>query len=164
MSNFKISVILPVYNVEKYLHVCLNSVLNQTYQDFEIICIDDASTDSSLEILEYFAKKDSRVKIIKQDFNQGPGHSRNCGLNVAKGKYIFFLDGDDWIDFNTFEVLVKKAEDNNLDLLFFNEINFHEERREFSMEGHSYNDSIINFDNNVFNHFDLDKENFFKLS
>ena len=120
----KISVIVPVYNVEKFLHVCLNSVLNQTYPDFEIICIDDASTDSSLEILEYFFQKDSRIKIIKQDFNQGPGHSRNCGLNVAKGKYIFFLDGDDWIDFNTFEVLIKKADENDLDLLFFNEIHF----------------------------------------
>ena len=164
MSDFIISVILPVYNVEKYLHVCLNSVLNQTFQDFEIICIDDASTDSSLEILEYFAKKDSRIKIIKQDFNQGPGHSRNCGLNVAKGKYIFFLDGDDWIDFNTFEVLTKKADDNNLDLLFFNEINFHEETRDFSIDVNLNEDSIINFENIVFNHFDLDKENFFKLS
>lgn len=160
----KVSVIVPVYSVEKYLHVCLNSVLNQTYQDFEIICIDDASTDSSLEILEYFAKKDSRIKIIKHDFNQGPGHSRNCGLNVAKGKYIFFLDGDDWINFNTFEVLVKKADDNDLDLLFFNEINFHEETHEFSVDVNLNVDSIINFENDVFNHFDLDKENFFKLS
>lgn len=164
MFDFKISVIVPVYNVEKYLHVCLNSVLNQTYQNFEIICIDDASTDSSLEVLEYFAQKDSRIKIIKQDLNQGPGHSRNCGLKVAKGKYIFFLDGDDWIDFNTFEILIKHADDNNLDLLFFNEINFHEETREFSIDGNLNEDSFIKFRNIVFNHFDLNKENLFKLS
>ena len=63
-----ISVIIPVYNVEEYLHVCLNSVLKQTCQDFEIICIDDASTDSSLEILEYFIQKDSRIKILKNDY------------------------------------------------------------------------------------------------
>lgn len=161
---FMISVIIPVYNVENYLHVCINSVLKQSYQDFEIICIDDASTDDSLEILEYFAKKDSRIKIIKQDFNQGPGHSRNCGLNVAKGKYIFFLDGDDWIDFNTFEVLIKKADENNLDLLFFNEINFYGETHEFSIDSGVDDDFITKYKNNVFNHFDLDKKDLFKLS
>lgn len=159
-----ISVIIPVYNVENYLHVCLNSVLKQTYQDFEIICVDDASTDSSLEILEYFTKKDSRIKIIKQDFNQGPGHSRSCGLNVAKGKYIFFLDGHDWISFNTFEVLIKKVDENNLDLLFFNEINFHNETHEFSIGNNSDNEFITKYENKVFNHFDLDKKELFKLS
>ena len=138
--------------------------MKQSYQDFEIICIDDASTDDSLEILEYFAKKDSRIKIIKQDFNQGPGHSRNCGLNVAKGKYIFFLDGDDWIDFNTFEVLIKKADENNLDLLFFNEINFYGETHEFSIDSGVDDDFITKYKNNVFNHFDLDKKDLFKLS
>ena len=159
-----ISVILYVYNVENYLHVCLNSVLNQTYQDFEIICVDDASTDSSLEILEYFTKKDSRIKIIKQDFNQGPGHSRNCGLNVANGKYFFFLDGGDWIDFNTFEVLVKKADENNLDLLFFNEINFHGETHEFLISNTLNDEFITKYENKVFNHFDLDKKDLFNLS
>ena len=83
-----ISVIIPVYNVEDYLHVCINSVLKQTYEDFEIICVEDASTDSSLEILEYFAQKDSRVKILKNDSNKGCGYSRNRGLEEAKGKYI----------------------------------------------------------------------------
>ena len=159
-----ISVIIPVYNVEKYLHVCLNSVLNQTYQDFEIICIDDASTDDSLEILEYFAKKDSRIVIIKQDFNQGPGYSRNCGLNVAKGEYIFFLDGDDWIDFNTFEVLIKKADENDLDLLFFNEFNFHGKTHEFLFDSSLNDEFLIKYENKVFNHFDLDKKDLFKLS
>ena len=159
-----ISVIIPVYNVEDYLHVCINSVLKQTYQDFEIICVDDASADSSLEILEYFSQKDSRIKIIKNDFNRGPGYSRNCGLNVADGKYVFFLDGDDWIDFNTFEILIKKADENNLDLLLFNEINFHEETGEFSIDGLLSDDLITNFENNIFNHFDLNKKDLFALS
>ena len=159
-----ISVIIPVYNVEDYLHVCLNSVLNQTFQDFEIICIDDASTDDSLEILEYFAKKDSRIVIIKQDFNQGPGYSRNCGLNVAKGEYIFFLDGDDWIDFNTFEVLIKKADENDLDLLFFNEFNFHGKTHKFLFDSSLDDEFLIKYENKVFNHFDLDKKDLFKLS
>lgn len=159
-----ISVIIPVYNVEDYLHVCINSVLKQSYQDFEIICVDDASTDSSLKILEYFTKKDSRVRIIKNDFNQGPGHSRNCGLNVAKGKYIFFLDGDDWIDFNTFNILINKADEKNLDLLFFNEINFHGETHEFSSGSNLDDEFITKYENEVFNHFDLDKKDLFKLS
>lgn len=159
-----ISVIIPVYNVEDYLHVCINSVLKQSYQDFEIICVDDSSTDSSLEILEYFTKKDSRIKIIKNDFNQGPGYSRNCGLDVAKGKYVFFLDGDDWIDFNTFEILVRKADENKLDLLFFNEINFNEEMHEFSIDSSFNDDLITKFENKVFNHFDLNKKDLFKLS
>jgi len=159
-----ISVIIPVYNVEDYLHICINSVLKQTYQDFEIICVDDASTDSSLEILEYFSQKDSRIKIIKNDFNQGAGYSRNCGLDVANGKYVFFLDGDDWIDFNTFEILIKKADENNVDLLFFNEISFHEETWEFSINRNLNEMLIPKFENKVFNHFDLDKKNLFKLS
>ncbi len=159
-----ISVIIPVYNVEDYLHVCLNSVLKQSYQDFEIICIDDASTDSSGDILEYFTKKDSRVKIIKNDFNQGPGYCRNYGLKVARGKYIFFLGCDDWIDFNTFEILVKKADENNLDLLLFNEINFYEENHEFSIKDILKDNLITKFENKVFNHFDLNKKDLFKLS
>ena len=159
-----ISVIIPIYDVENYLHVCINSVLKQTYQDFEIICIDDASTDSSLEILEYFSKKDSRIKIIKNDFNQGSGYSRNCGLNMAKGKYIFFLDGDDWIDSNTFEILIKKADENNLDLLFFNEIKFHDETNEFSIYSNLSDNLSFKFENKIFNQFDLDKEDLFKLS
>ena len=84
-----ISVIIPVYNVEKYLHVCLNSVLNQTYTDFEIICIDDGSTDSTAEILEYFTDKDSRIKVLKNDINKGPGFSRNRGLEIAQNIFLF---------------------------------------------------------------------------
>ena len=160
----KISVIIPIYNVENHIHVCINSVLKQTFQDFEIICIDDGSNDSSLEILEYFSKKDSRIKIIRQNFNQGPGHSRNCGLNVAKGEYIFFLDGDDWIDFNAFEVLIKKADENNLDLLLFNEIEFNGKTLKFSNSSSLDNEFIINYENKVFNRFDLDKKDLFKLS
>lgn len=164
MHDFNVSVIIHVYNAEDYLHVCLNSVLKQTYQDFEIICIDDASTDSSLDILEYFSQKDSRIKIIKQEFNQGPGYCRNCGLNVARGKYIFFLGCDDWIDFNALELLVRKADEDNLDLLLFDETNFNNETKEFAINGNFDRDSIVKFENKVFNHFDFDKEYLFKLS
>ena len=159
-----ISVIIPVYNVEDYLHVCLNSVLKQTYEDFEIICIDDASTDSSADILEYFSQKDSRVKILKNDSNMGPGFSRNRGLEEAKGKHISFLDGDDWFCPNTFEILIKKAEQDNLDLLLFKNIVYYEEPHEFGMEAYYDMEFMDKFKNKIFNHWDLDKTKLFEMS
>lgn len=158
-----ISVIVPAYNIEKYIHVCLNSVLRQTYQDFEIICIEDASTDSTPEILEYFVQKDSRIRIIKNDSNMGPGYSRNVGLNEAKGKYISFLDGDDWLSPKTFEILVEKAEKDNLELLLFRNIVFYEEPREFGFESYYDMEFMNGFENKVFNHKDLDKTKLFKI-
>ena len=92
----KISVIIPVYNVEKYLRECLTSVVNQTFKDIEIICINDGSTDSSPAILEEFAQKDIRIKIINQE-NQGMSCARNAGLEIATGEYISFVDSDDYI-------------------------------------------------------------------
>ena len=148
-----ISVIIPVYNVEDYLHVCINSVLRQSYQDFEIICIDDASTDSSLEILEYFAQKDSRVKILKNDSNKGQGYSRNKGLGMAKGKYISFLDGDDWFSPNTFEISIKKIKQDNLDFLIFKNIVYYDEPQEFGFEEYYDMEFMDKFNNQVFNHF-----------
>ena len=159
-----ISVIIPVYNVEDYLHVCLNSVLNQSYEDLEIICVDDVSTDSSLEILEYFAKKDSRIKILKNDHNGGCGFSRNQGLEVAKGKYVSFLDADDWFSPDTLEIAIKKAEEDNLDLVLFKTIVFYEEPRRFGHERYYDMEFMNKFDNKVFNHWDLDKTKLFDLS
>ena len=95
----KVSVIIPVYNVEKYLRECLDSVINQTLKDIEIICIDDGSTDSSLSILKEYAKKDKRIKIIKQK-NLGAGAARNKGIKIAKGEFVIFLDSDDYYPTN----------------------------------------------------------------
>lgn len=159
-----ISVIIPVYNVENYLHVCLNSVLRQTYENFEIICIDDASTDSSLEILEYFTQKDSRIKILKNEVNRGPGFSRNRGLEVAQGKYISFLDGDDWLSPNAFEILINKAEEDDLDLLMFKNIVYYDEPQDFGFEEYYDMEFMNKFENKVFNHFDLDKTKLFVMS
>ena len=159
-----ISVIIPVYNVEDYLYVCINSVLKQSYQDFEIICIDDASTDSSLEILEKKKKKDSRIKILKNDSNRGPGFSRNRGLEVAQGKYISFLDGDDWFSHDAFDILIKKIEEDNLELLLFKNIVYYEKPQEFGFEEY-YDMKFMNrFENQVFNHWDLDKTKLFDMS
>lgn len=93
----KISVIVPVYNVEEYLRKCLDSVLNQTLRDIEIICVDDGSTDSLWEILKEYAQKDDRIKLIQKE-NGGLSSARNAAMQVAKGDYIGFVDSDDWID------------------------------------------------------------------
>lgn len=104
-----VSVIIPVYNVEKYLPKSLGSAINQTYGQLEIICINDGSPDNSLEILEDFAKKDSRIKIINQE-NKGLSGARNAGIKAATGDYIVFLDSDDWMDEDAVEAAVSKAE------------------------------------------------------
>ena len=93
----KISVIIPVYNVEKYLKESLESVVNQTLNDIEIICIDDGSTDSSPSILKEYQNNDERFIIINQE-NSGPGAARNRGIKEAKGKYTYFLDSDDYLE------------------------------------------------------------------
>ena len=101
-----ISVVIPVYNVEKYLKQCLDSVINQTYDNIEIICVDDCSTDSSAKILENYTKKDSRIIIKKNDKNLGLGLTRNEGIKIARGEYIHCLDSDDWLELNAYETLV----------------------------------------------------------
>ena len=116
-----ISVIIPVYNVEDYLHVCLNSILKQSYEDFEIICIDDASTDSSLEILEYFVQKDSRIKVFKNDSKENFEFCKNKGLNIAKGEKVIFLNAKEWLSFNTLEILSQKSE-TLIENILFNKI------------------------------------------
>ncbi len=100
----KISVIIPIYNVEQYLSKCLNSILNQTFPDLEIICVNDGSKDSSLQILENFAQKDNRIKIVNKE-NGGLSSARNAGLEIATSEWISFIDSDDWLDIDTFEKL-----------------------------------------------------------
>ena len=111
-----ISVIIPVYNVEKYLRDCLNSVINQTYKDLEIICINDGSKDNSLSILEEYAKKDKRIIIINKE-NAGVSAARNDGIEKSTGEYLFCLDSDDYIDKDFLEVFYNNAKQNNSDLV-----------------------------------------------
>ena len=112
----KISIIIPVYNSEKFLSQCLNSTINQTLKDIEVICVNDGSTDNSLNILNHFTSKDKRITVIDK-VNEGTGVARNIALNQSKGEFIFFVDSDDWIDENTCETLYNIAIKNNLDLL-----------------------------------------------
>ncbi len=111
----KISVIIPVYNVEKYLGECLDSVVNQSFKDIEIICVDDGSTDKSLEILQEYKRKDDRFVILQQR-HAGAGAARNHGLKLAEGKYIQFLDSDDYFEPTLLEELYTRAEKFNSDL------------------------------------------------
>ncbi|HJA50079.1 MAG TPA: glycosyltransferase, partial [Candidatus Fusicatenibacter intestinipullorum] len=97
IEKVKISVIIPVYNVEKYLKRCLDSVINQTYKNLEIILIDDGSTDNSGKICDEYAQKDERIIVIHKE-NGGVSSARNKGLDICIGDYISFIDSDDWIN------------------------------------------------------------------
>lgn len=108
-NNELISIIVPVYNSQQYLRQCLESLLNQTYKNLQIICIDDGSTDDSLSILNSYKKKDKRIYIYSKK-NEGVSQARNYGLSMAKGKYIMFVDSDDWIDICTCEIVTEFSE------------------------------------------------------
>lgn len=122
------SVIIPVYNVEKYLRDCLDSVLGQTFADWEAICVDDGSTDGSRAIMEEYAQKDSRIKAVVQE-NAGTAAARNTGLKAAKSDYIFFLDSDDWIESQTLQTLADRL--NGEDILCFSGRRFFETENEY---------------------------------
>lgn len=116
MSNqVKVSIIIPVYNVEQYISQCLDSLINQTLQEIEIICINDGSKDNSLNILNDYAKKDSRIKIINKK-NEGLSCARNDGLKAASGEYIGYVDSDDWVAEDFYEKLFIAAKKYNADI------------------------------------------------
>ena len=124
-NNPKVSVIIPVYNVEKYLRECLDSVVNQTLRDIEIICVDDGSTDSSLEILREYAEKDSRVKVYTQE-NINAGAARNTGLSNATGEYLSFLDSDDFFELNAIERMYECAKIRKAEIVVYQVSTFYE--------------------------------------
>lgn len=112
MNNSKlISVIIPCYNVAPFVERCLNSVINNTYKNLEIICIDDCSPDNGLEIINEIAKQDDRIIVIKQEKNGGVSSARNAGLKIATGEFITFIDPDDWVHPQYFEILMTVLEE-----------------------------------------------------
>ena len=113
----KVSVIIPVFNKEKYLSTCINSIINQSLKDIELILIDDCSSDNSYTIMEEYAKKDSRIKIYKNSNNIGTGATRNKGIKIAKSDYISFVDADDYISQNLLEINYEAAVKNNADII-----------------------------------------------
>lgn len=131
----QVSIIVPVYNVENYIERCLNSLVNQTFKDIEIITINDGSTDKSLELLNKYAKEDIRISVIDLG-DEGVSYCRNLGIEKANGKYIMFVDSDDWIDSSMVEVMYKKAEENKLDLVmcsYIREFKDHSKEKIFNL-------------------------------
>ena len=124
----KISIIIPVYNVENYLAECLNSVVNQTYRDIEIIIVNDGSTDNSFSIIQQYQLHDERIKIINQE-NQGLSAARNAGMKVASGDYLWFIDSDDYVAINACEEFVKHL-CTGCDLIVFNRCLFDDQEKE----------------------------------
>lgn len=118
MNKGKVSVIIPVFNTEKYLNACLDSVVNQTYSNIEIIIINDGSADSSAKICQTYAENDSRIIFIDKA-NEGVSISRNIGIDLACGEWIYFLDSDDFLDLTTFEKIINKSNTSNADIVHF---------------------------------------------
>ena len=144
-SNIKISIIIPVYNVDKYLKQCLDSVINQTLKNIEIICVNDGSTDNSSQIL-------NRINVINQE-NAVQGAARNTGLTYAKGDYIGFVDSDDWVDITMFEKFYKNAKFHESDIVMGPILIVNESKEEFKDFSY-YNLNYFNedFNNSVFNY------------
>ena len=137
---YKVSVVVPIYNVENYLKECLDSLVVQTLDNFEVILINDGSTDHSYEIaLEYVRKYDS-FKLVSQN-NRGASSARNIGISLAKGEYIYFLDSDDYLGKETLEILYNVSKKNKLDVLKFSAFTFHNNEKDFTwnhLNGYRY--------------------------
>jgi len=149
---------MPVYNVENYLRQCLDSVINQTLRDIEIICIDDQSTDGSLGILKDYAAIDPRIRIITQK-NAGAGAARNTGLKVAKGEYLSFLDSDDFFELDMLEKAYHACSTNNLDFVVFRSDKFDNDSKTYIPLYYSIRKDLLP-DKKVFNYRDIPKDLF----
>lgn len=121
MNRVKVSVVIPVYRVEAYIERCINSVLNQSLKDLEIILVDDGSPDQCPEICDKYANQDNRIEVIHKE-NGGLASARNSGMKIARGKYLFFLDSDDWLETDGLGVLYKKAEEYQVDFVRYRAI------------------------------------------
>ena len=150
MSNICVSVIIPVYNSENLLSQCLDSVINQTLKNIEIICVDDGSSDNSLNVLKDYEKRDNRIKVISQK-NSGAGVARNNGLDNAQGEFIAFLDSDDWLDEDALEKLLKNITKNNADMTLFNAIEF-KPNNQFRKRIYFQKDDNIDYNNFTFDY------------
>ena len=117
------SIIIPVYNVEKEIRDCLDSIKNQTFQDFEVLCVDDRGSDSSIDIVKEYVNADSRFKILTHEKNSGVSAARNTGLDAATGDNIMFVDSDDWLDLNALEILNNKLNKTKCEIVMFNNYN-----------------------------------------
>ena len=145
--NPLISVIIPIYNVEKYLARCVDSIVNQTYKNLEIILVDDGSPDRCPQMCDDYVEKDSRIKVVHKN-NGGLSDARNTGIAVATGEYISFIDSDDWIDLETYDLVLEKMLATNSQIGAFNlksvsDSNFKTEYNENYIVGQRDNEFII---------------------
>lgn len=136
------SIIVPIHNSENHLAQCLESLLAQSLQDFEIICVDDGSTDSSSSILDVYSRSDARIRVIRQN-NQGAGIARNVGIDAAQGKYLLFIDGDDFVSPNLLKETTTLAEETNADIVLFNADKFDNARIRHIPANHFLNTNLL---------------------
>lgn len=146
-----ISVIVPVYNVEKYLSKCVESIINQTYKNLEIILVDDGSTDNSLQICEKYAQKDNRIKVIHKK-NGGQATARNIGLDIAEGEYIGFVDADDYIHSEMYDKLIKRIQKFNSGIVMCGRFNV-DEVRGISKPLFEFNSEVVFEDEEILRRF-----------
>lgn len=137
-----ISVIVPIYNVEKYLDRCVDSVINQTYKNLEIILVDDGSTDNCPKMCDDYAKKDSRIKVVHKK-NGGLSDARNAGMKVATGEYVSFIDSDDYISLDFYETLLQTIVDNDSDIVECSVVKFYEDN---NFDEYSDDLKVTNYD------------------
>ena len=150
-----ISIIIPIYNVSQYLNECIQSVVNQSYKDFECVLIDDGSSDGCEMICDQWAQKDSRIKVIHQS-NQGVSKARNRGIAEAQGEYIIFIDSDDWIDPNYLNELFQPIEKYNVDLVV---CGLQQQYNNGTFQNYSYKTGIIKIEKQFTNEFtDINKQ------
>lgn len=153
----KVSIIVPCYNAEKYISESLDSILNQTYKNIEIICVDDGSTDKTREVIEEYAKNDSRITLICQE-NSYAGIARNNGIKNANGKYIMFLDADDFFEKNMIEVLLESALKNNSDIVLCGAYKFDNITNNVTDFNNILRKNLIPENQDVFNAKDIPKD------
>lgn len=151
-QEIKLSIIMSLYNVELYMRTAIESVLNQNLEEIELICINDGSSDYSLQTAQEYATIDDRVKIISYEESKGQAYARNRGIDIAQGKYIGFVDGDDWIEPDMFEKLYEEAEKNQTEVSFCSAALYDEMMQKVDFSNAYYNLSLIpsSFDNRVF--------------
>lgn len=172
MTNPVVSLVIPVYNSEKTVGKCLDSLINQTYRNIEIICVNDCSKDNSLKVLQSYAEKDDRIVIINHTENKNAGGARNSGIHAAQGEYICFVDNDDWMREDAFELLIKESDNGMADIVASDWVTYYSEDNQifnknlpddlshdniikyvcmngFRMIGSLYKKSLF-FDNNLF--------------
>ncbi|MGI6447875.1 MAG: glycosyltransferase family 2 protein [Methanobrevibacter boviskoreani] len=152
----KVSVIIPIYNVENYLEECLDSIVNQTLKDIEIICVNDGSTDNSLDIINKYAAKDDRIIVIDQE-NGGHAVATNRGMDLAKGKYLYLMDSDDFVKTDALEKSYKLAEEKQVDFVLFQAINYDDDNDiYYKTEQYSMERVANEVQDKIFNYKDLD--------